>query len=93
MFFLYKFTLAEKSLTKPHPRMILVPKAKQPEDIDEVAKIFLNQAVSINWPHCIEANVVQIFNATKKIDGSTGHNEISENPQDFAPCVEALKSR
>lgn len=73
--------------------MILAPKSKQPEDIDQVAKIFLNQTVSINWPHCIEAKVVQIFNAIKKIDGYTDDIKISENPQDFAPCVEALKSR
>lgn len=65
----------------------------QVADVDTVAKKFLNQTVYINWPHLTEAKVIQVFDSTKKFDGSNGENEFTQNTLDFNTCVDVLNSR
>lgn len=80
------------NLSKPYPRVAIKLKVDEVNDIDSFAEKFLKQPVYTNWPHCVEAKVMQIFNATKKFDGSGDDIKITENPDDFSTCVESLNS-
>lgn len=78
------------SRTNPNPRMMITLNAEPLGDIDAVAKSFLNQVVYVNWPHNIEAKVVQIFDATKHIDGLSGNIKTTDDPSDFNNFAENL---
>lgn len=73
--------MVESSLSKPFPRIVISLNAKQQDDdVDAVADEYLNQIVYINWPHFIEAKVIQVFNAKQK-------------KSEFNACVDQLKTR
>lgn len=78
---------------KPYPRIVITLNADQSADIDTAAKEFLNQTVYVNWPHFIEAKVIQLFDATKKYNGSSNEDNITLNPPEFSTCVDEINSR
>lgn len=73
--------------------MVLSLKPDQSNDIDAIAKEFLNQQVYINWPHFSEAKVVQIFNATKKFEVSNDIIKVTDRSTDFESSVDVLQNR
>ncbi|XP_055313630.1 5'-3' exoribonuclease 1-like [Sitodiplosis mosellana] len=78
--------------TKPNPRIMITLKADPLNDINVVAKSYLNQVVYAGWPHQMVAKVVQIFDATKHFDGSTGDVKTTMDPHDFNTFVETLNT-
>lgn len=89
----FQSKLVERSFLKPYPRIVLTLNADQSADIDTAAKEFLNQTVYVNWPHFIEAKVIQLFDATKKYNGSSNEDNITLNPPEFSTCVDEINSR
>lgn len=79
-------------LSKSHPRMVIKLNAPELGDIDSIAETFLKQTVYVNWPHCVEAKVMQIFDAAKKLVRSGDEIKTIEKPRDFSSCVESLNS-
>lgn len=77
---------------KSYPRMVIKMEPKQ-LDVDTIAKKFLKKTVYVDWPHCTEAMVVQVFDAKKKYNASGEETQITENPCDFNTCVEGLKAK
>lgn len=66
-------------------------KAEPFKSVDDVVKKFLNQVIYAGWPHYTEAKVVQIFDATKHFDGSSGDVKESDDSRDFNNMVESLQ--
>lgn len=67
-------------------------KAEPLKGVDAIARKFLNQVVYAGWPHYTEAKVVQIFDATKHFDGSSGDVKDSDDPRDFNNMAENLQT-
>lgn len=64
------------------------------DDIDSIAKHYLNEFVYVKWPHCYEAKVIEVFDSTKKI--SANGNDIIDTPMkqdEFQSSVVYLKNR
>lgn len=81
------------TVSKPFPRITISLNVEQQTELDAVAKKYLNEFVYVNWPHFIEAKVIQVFDAKKKYEIVSGDINITENPAEFNACVDKLNTR
>lgn len=79
--------------SKPITRIIISLNVEHQNDLDAIATKYLNEIVYVNWPHFMEAKVIQVFDVKKKYDSVGGEVNITENPAEFNACVEQLNKR